>query len=144
MSLSHVVLASGDSIDLAELRMSSTYGGVLEGYPCRRVNDMKIARLLRQAEAEYPRTAVHLVPPSLEHPDDGDGGSFGPVEVLPPVTCVGVFHGGVIDDDLDSFLYASSLTVIWFQHTLDVPSGDNADPALRAIAWERLARDHER
>ncbi|GII59829.1 hypothetical protein Pth03_82180 [Planotetraspora thailandica] len=27
--------------------------------------------------------------------------------------------------------------------TADVPSGDNADPALRDIAWEKLARHYE-
>lgn len=40
MSLSHIPLSSGRSIELTELRMSSTYGGMLEGYPCKPINDM--------------------------------------------------------------------------------------------------------
>ncbi|WP_326581587.1 hypothetical protein OIE69_40410 [Actinacidiphila glaucinigra] len=44
MSLSHVLLSSGRSIELTELRMSSTYGGMLEGYPCKRINDIPDVR----------------------------------------------------------------------------------------------------
>lgn len=34
MSLTSIVLSSGRSIDLSDLRLSSTYGGMLEGCPC--------------------------------------------------------------------------------------------------------------
>lgn len=35
MPLSRIALSSGRSIELTELRMSSTYGEMLEGYPCK-------------------------------------------------------------------------------------------------------------
>lgn len=69
MSLSRIVLSSGRSIELTELRMSSTYGGMLEGYPCKPINDMRVSGLKRQAELAFPSTPVHLVPPSCEYPD---------------------------------------------------------------------------
>ncbi|MGW3347229.1 hypothetical protein ACWDA3_28340 [Nonomuraea rubra] len=142
MSLSSIVLSSGRPIELVELRLSSTYGGMLEGYPCRPVNDMVVGGLLRAAERAFPATPVHLLPPAREYPDLTAGG-FGPVEVLPSVACVGAFRSAVVAPDHDPVLYRSALTVVWFQPAPDVPSGDGADPALRAICWEDLARDYE-
>ena len=69
MSLSHIALSSGRLIELAELRMCSTYGGMLEGYPCKPVNEMKVRSLQRHAERAFPSTPVHLVVPSREYPD---------------------------------------------------------------------------
>ncbi|SEQ54443.1 hypothetical protein SAMN04487983_100633 [Streptomyces sp. yr375] len=142
MSLSHLVLSSGRSIALTELRMSSTYGGMLEGYPCKRINDMKVGSLQRQAEHAFSYTPVHLVPPSREYPDQTVG-AFGPVEVLPSVVCIGVFGSTAVDPELDPVLHRSALVVAWFQATADVPSGEDADLALRSIRWEELAKDYE-
>ncbi|MFC8914889.1 hypothetical protein ACFT5C_03880 [Streptomyces sp. NPDC057116] len=142
MSLSHIPLSSGRSIELTELRMSTTYGGMLEGYPCQRINDMKVSGLLRQARDAFSFTPVHLVPPSREYPDQTVG-AFGPVEVLPSVACIGVFGSTAVDPALDPVLHRSALIVAWFQATTDVPSGENADLALRCIRWEELAQDYE-
>ncbi|KUL43876.1 hypothetical protein [Streptomyces regalis] len=142
MSLTRVVLASGRSLDLSELQLSSTYGAMLEGYPCKPVNDMKIKGLVRAAEHAHPSSPVHLVPPPREYPDQY-AGAFGPVEVLPSVACVGAFHSTALDRDHDPVLYRSALTIIWFQPTARVPSGCDAEEALRQVEWEGLARDHE-
>ncbi|MFI8423695.1 hypothetical protein [Streptomyces sp. NPDC085479] len=142
MSLSHIALSSGRSIELTELRMSTTYGGMLEGYPCRRINDMKVSGLLRQAERAFSFAPVHLVPPSREYPDQ-TAGAFGPVEVLPSVACIGVFGSTAVDPELDTVLHRSALIVAWFQATTEIPSGQDADSALRGIRWDELAQDHE-
>ncbi|MFE5815851.1 hypothetical protein [Streptomyces sp. NPDC056479] len=142
MSLARVVLTSGRSLDLAELRFSSTYGGMLEGYPCKLVNDMKISSLLRAAEGDHPSTPVHLVAPPREYPDQY-AGAFGPVEVLPRVACVGTFHSTALDPGRDPVLHRSTLTIIWFQPTTRVPADCDAEDALREVDWEGLARDYE-
>ncbi|MFI6475425.1 hypothetical protein ACIBL5_34915 [Streptomyces sp. NPDC050516] len=142
MSLSHIVLSSGRSIELTELRISSTYGGMLMGYPCKPINDMKVRGLQQQAECAFPTTPVHLAAPSREYPDQ-TAGAFGPVEVLPSVACIGAFHSTAVAPELDPVLHRSSLIVVWFQTVLDVPSGEDADLALRSILWEELAQDHE-
>jgi hypothetical protein len=142
MPLSHIVLSSGRSIELTELRMSSTYGGMLEGYPCRRINDMTVSGLLREAERAFSFAPVHLVQPAREYPAQA-AGAFGPVEVLPSVACIGVFRSTAVDPELDAVLHRSALVAAWFQATLDVPSGERADLALRDIRWEELAQDHE-
>ncbi|KMS73642.1 hypothetical protein ACM01_18075 [Streptomyces viridochromogenes] len=146
MSLTRVVLTSGRSLDLSELRLSSTYGGMcggmLEGYPCKPVNDLKIRGLVRAAEHAHPSVPVHLVPPQREYPDQY-AGAFGPVEVLPAVACVGAFHSTALDRDRDPVLSRSALTIIWFQPTARVPYGCDAEEALRDVDWEGLARDYE-
>ncbi|MEU4280853.1 hypothetical protein [Streptomyces tanashiensis] len=142
MSLSHIALSSGRSIELTELRMSSTYGGMLEGYPCKLINDMRVRGLQQQAERAFPSRPVHLVPPSREYPDQ-TAGTFGPVEVLPSVACIGVFRSTAVASELDPVLHRSALTVVWFQTGVDVPSGEDADLGLRSIRWEGLAQDHE-
>jgi hypothetical protein len=142
MSLTHIVLSSGRSIELNQLRMSSTYGGMLEGYPFKRINDMKVSGLLREAERAFSSAPIHLIEPLRAYPDE-TAGHFGPVEVLPSVACIGVFSSGAIAPELDPVLHYSALTVAWFQATPDVPSGEDADLALRSIRWEELARDCE-
>ncbi|MER7936198.1 MULTISPECIES: hypothetical protein [unclassified Streptomyces] len=142
MSLSRIALSSGRSIELTELRMSSTYGGMLEGYPCKPINDMKVRSLQQQAERAFPSTPVHVIPPSREYPDQ-TAGAFGPVEVLPSVACLGAFRSTAVAPELDPVLHRSALTVVWFQTGLDVPPGKDAGLVLRGIRWEELARDHE-
>lgn len=140
MSLARLVLTSGRSVDLAELRLTSTYPETPEGYPCRPVNDMVINSLLRTAERTSPTTPVHLVPPPREHPHQY-AGAFGPVEVLPSVACVGTFCSTPLDPSHDRLLYRSALTVIWFQPTTRLPSECDAEASLRQLDWEGLARD---
>ncbi|MEU2246997.1 hypothetical protein [Streptomyces sp. NPDC019224] len=142
MSLSRIVLSSGRPVELTEIRMSSTYAGFLEGYPCKPVNEMKLRGLRRQAEQAFPSTPLHLVPPRLEYPDQ-TAGAFGPVEVLPSVACTGLFRSTAVAPALDPVLHRSALAVIWFQSALDVPSGEDAEPALLDLRWDELAQDHE-
>jgi len=144
MSLTHVVLQSGRAIEFSDIRLTSTYGDMLEGYPCARINDMKINGLLRGAERDSPRTPVHLIEPPREYrDDDSEGHPFGPVEILPAVACVATFRSAPVSPSLDSALHHSALTVVWFQPTPHVPSGTDADTRLRALDWEKLARDDE-
>lgn len=82
----------------------------------------------RAAAAQYP---------------DQYAGAFGPVEVLPQVACVGAFHSTALDPAHDPVLHRSILTIIWFQRTTRVPSGCDAEEALREVDWEGLARDYE-
>ncbi|MFG3717457.1 hypothetical protein ACGF8D_06550 [Streptomyces massasporeus] len=140
LALARLVLASGRPVDLAELRFSSTYGDLQDGYPCKPLNDLRIRDLLRAAERSRPGTPVHLVPPLREYPDQYAGG-LGPVEVLPAVACLGTFHSAALDPARDPVAYRSRLTVVWFQSTPRLPSDCDAEPALRDLDWPVLARD---
>lgn len=118
---------------------------MLEGYPFRRWNDMKLDGLLRSIAGERPSVPVHLVPPVRDMPEgDVPAGAFGPVELLPAVTCVGSFTSYPVDPERDSVLHHSTLTVVWFQASPAVPSGEDADQGLRGVRWDEVARDVER
>ncbi len=140
MALARLVLASGRPVDLADLRLSSTYGHMREGYPCKPVNDLRIRALVRAAERAHPGAPVHLVPPPREYPDQYAGG-LGPVEVLPAVACLGTFQSAALDPARDPVAYRSRLVVVWFQSSPRLPSGCDAEPALRDLDWSGLARD---
>ncbi|MER5641631.1 hypothetical protein ABT095_32405 [Kitasatospora sp. NPDC002227] len=142
MALTHVVLNSGRVIELSRLELSSTYSGMLEGYPFQGWNDRKVAGLVGRVEQEGDGVPVHLVEPVRELPDLPDG-AFGPVELLPAVTCVGVFSSKPVDPELDAVLHHSALRVVWFQQSTELPSGTGANGCLRGIAWDDLARDFE-
>src|SRR5215470_5136033 len=130
MPLSRITLSSRRSIDLAELRISSTYGGLLAGIPTARVNDRIVARRLRVAQDAYPGLPVHLIPP--ERTGRGTTTRLDePVEDLPAVACIGAFDSYEIDPAHNSGWYSSALVVVWFQPTADPPSDDTAPPALR-------------
>ncbi|MFK0129774.1 hypothetical protein ACIQRZ_05420 [Streptomyces rubiginosohelvolus] len=51
------------------------------------------------------------------------------------IGCIGVFRSTAVDPGLDPVMYRSALVV--------VPSGEDADPALRGIDWDAPALDHE-
>jgi len=142
MALARVVLASGRTVDLSALHMSSTYGGLLEGYPCKPLNDRRIDALVRMANRSFPGAQVHLIPPPREYPDQY-AGAFGPVEVLPSVACVGSFRAEALDPSHDRALYRSRLTVVWFQPAACVPSAHDAEPGLLEVDWDTLATDEE-
>lgn len=142
MPLSRLVLPSGRPLDLVQVRMSSTYAGQLEGYPCKFLNDMQVRAVRAEAEGTSPTTPVHLVEPSRRYPDQpsrpvrpGGGPACGglrrhlPLHPLAP--------------DLDPALHRSALTVAWFQPHPRVPSAEDADPSLLGIAWEELAQDYQ-
>lgn len=142
MTLARLTLSSGRTVALSELRLSSTYGGMLEGYPFQRLNDLKLKNLLVTAEKTFPGSPVHLVTPPREYPDSS-AGAFGPVELLPAVTCIGSFTSKSIEPANNPLLHRSTLTIVWLQATPTVPGSDGAEPALITVPWESLAKDFE-
>jgi hypothetical protein len=147
VTLAWISLSSGRSVELTSLTISSTYGGLLEGYPNARVNDALVARLGRRREFAYSSQPAHVTAPPRLRPESDQGSGrmpFGPVETLPPVYCEGSFRSGPVDDELDPVLYVSWLMVVWFQEDLARPVADFAAAAVHGLAWEALAEDIER
>jgi hypothetical protein len=147
MTLAWIDLASGRSIELTDLKISSTYSGYLEGYPHAQMNDALIKGLGRRRESSYRSQPAHVIPPSRSRPGPGPGSApmpFGPVETLPPVYCEAFFRSQPIDDELDPVLHESWLVVVWFQQDLSLPIADFAATAVHELTWEDLAEDTER
>ncbi|NUP34323.1 MAG: hypothetical protein HOU01_21835 [Streptomycetaceae bacterium] len=143
MPLSRITLLSGRTVELTALSMSGTYDGLVAGHPTERSNDRSIAYWLRKAERTYPHFPVHLVPPVRRPVEGRRAGPLGPPELLPAVTCTGLLLSDPVDPANEPFLWNSWLAVVWYQDTPDVPQGENALPALRALPWDELAADRE-
>jgi hypothetical protein len=147
MTLARISLASGRPVELTSLTISSTYGGLLEGYPNTRMNDALIARLRSRRESAYSSQPAHVITPPRSRPGPDQGSArmpFGPVETLPAVYCEGSFRSGPVDEELDPVLHESRLMVVWFQEDLARPVADSAAAAVHGLAWDDLAEDTER
>ncbi|MFD9451599.1 hypothetical protein ACFWBC_00570 [Streptomyces sp. NPDC059985] len=143
MSLIHLSLRSGRTAAIADIRLTPTYGDMLEGYPFSRLNDMKLSALLHQATRAFPDHPVHVVPPLRELPDL-PAGAFGPVETLPPVAVIALLTSEPVDPARDDVSFYSALAVVWLQDEPVIPSGATIDPALLVLPWTDLAQDYER
>ncbi|WP_262403740.1 hypothetical protein [Actinomadura sp. CNU-125] len=126
------------------MRIHSTYDGLLEGYPTAQMNESLLGSLGKRREFRY-RTAppVHVVRPPRTNPERGRRGAFGPMEVLPPVYCVGFFDSARIDEDHDDVLYRSWLDVVWFQDDIAGPPVEFVTAAVADLPWDGLAEDYE-
>jgi hypothetical protein len=147
MTLARISLASGRSVELTSLSISSTYGGVLEGYPNARMNDALIARLGSRRGPAGGSQPAHVIRPPRSRRGEGQESvrmPFGPVQALPPVYCEGSFRSDPIARELDTVLHESRLTVVWFQEDLAAPVVDFVAAAVHELAWDDLAEDAER
>ncbi|TYB91316.1 hypothetical protein FXF53_30660 [Micromonospora sp. WP24] len=140
-----VVLPNGRDIALTEVHLALTYGGLLEGYPMRRLNDMIVGELAQRAARVLPGAPVHVVDPPRTQESDLNSGSlpFGPVESLPSVIVMGRFSSGPVDDGKDPVLHRSRLVIVWLQDNVALPSSEGASAGLGVVEWERWAEDFE-
>lgn len=144
MTLARITLASGRDLALEQLEIFSTYGGMLEGYPCARINDRLLSRLSERRESAHWTPPVHVITPSRSYPEPGSARlAFGPVEVLPGTYCRGAFQSERIDEQLDRVMYRSYLSVVWFQEGLDATVAEFVSSAVFALQWEQFAEDRE-
>jgi hypothetical protein len=137
MALARISLISGRSIELTRLTISSTYAGLLEGYPNRRMNDSLLKGLATRRNASF------LIAPPRRYPKpEWPGTSWGPIEELPSLYCEAFFDSDRINPKLDSVLHRSELTVVWFQDDLASPVAEFVTAAVRNLAWDEHAEDY--
>jgi hypothetical protein len=140
VDVTRVVLETGRHISLTDLEISATYGRLLEGYPCARVNDTMILAAARQPQARFGGVPSHVIEPERSYPDQPPG-PWGPVELLPTYKCTGLFRSTPVDLALDAVTHDSRLTVTWFQQDLDDPVARFVRAVIAGLDWESLAVD---
>lgn len=138
MTLARITLDIGRDIELTELKISSTYGGLLEGYPNARMNDALRATLVKR----HSLPAHVIAPPrNYAHPELDERLAFGPMEPLPAVYCQASSRSGRVNDELDPVLHRSWLVVAWFQEDLssggDLGLKDGRLPPVAVVGWPR-------
>ena len=143
MSLHTINLHEGRKARVIDLRASATYAGLIEGYPNPRLNEAILERA-RRTERPSSTAPVHMIEPTPSYPErDGGSGRFGPLELLPAVTCRATLTSTPVDARHDSVLYRSWLTVVWFQPDIAAPLGEYLNAMLADLPWGDLAEDQE-
>ena len=134
------ILSSGRSVLLESLEQWVVYAGLLEGLPTRERNDAELQRLVEEARRHDMHEPV-LIPP-VQQPIEHEGRyPFGEPAALPSIGCVGRFHSSTParDESKD----CSDLTIIWFQDDYAFPVSPDAERAIVAVEWDKLARDRD-
>ena len=135
MSKSELILASGRTIHLNSLHQWAVYSGLLEGLPTREMNAGMIERACGEARTRNGHEPFLIEP--VQTPIEEEGGyPFGEPAALPAIGCVADFVAFGGD-------YYTSLTVIWFQDDYAFPISLEAERALVALDWEKLAKEQE-
>jgi hypothetical protein len=124
------------TIRLRSIEMMMTYGGLIEGMPTAPFNDRRIEGLQKRLGPN-----VYVVPPSrtvdarrVDHRGE-------PMELLPPVQCVGLFHGPPTPRAVDDWWH-TSLKVVWFQDAGGQVVHPEAAARMHDMPWDDLAQDY--
>ncbi len=122
----HLDLSCGVAIELTELRQKRTYIDVIEGVPCRSVNNVWLAEL--RAGSRAATTPTYLVPPPQQQRwqhEDPDKGWF-----LPDKKCFAVFRGPSTHGGHDDI---TELEVVFFQEEWAMPIDASVLTHIRGI-----------
>ena len=127
-------LACGVGIALTRLRQRRIYINVIEGVPCRSVNDRWLANLRQPtAGSTLPRYLVPPIQTRRWQQGDPDKGWF-----LPDKECTAIFRGPSLRADDD---YITELAVVFFQEQWAMPIDAEVLAHLRGIDWFKLAEE---
>lgn len=132
-----IVLASGREISLSNLRQGKTYAGMLNGFFDARVAQYEIEQLIDEArELSVEGCEPFLIQPVLNVTQLPSGRTQ---EKLPPIACIARFSSNELKRP-DSEPY-SSLVFAWFQDKFAMPIDAEVLDEIKAVDWERHAKD---
>lgn len=131
-----ITLNTGREITLQSFWQEYVYEGTSGGPPSRIINERIIHHVLERAIKP-----VHLIRPiQMPISDNEDCPWFlGEPYTLPQISCVARFHSQ--PPARDPAMWASSLTIIWFQETFAFPIAPEILSQIQSINWNALAED---
>jgi hypothetical protein len=137
----NIILNSGREIFLKSIYQYYTYGGLLAGYPNKRINDRHIQNSLKYAlEKMYAPTVYLVPPPSIEVDiDERSREHYKDVIRIPYITCYGQFESSQLDNSNDG----SWLTIVWYQDKFAMPIDSSVIEHIKTIDWESEAEGFE-
>lgn len=135
-----IELNCGREVRIDAIRQWIAYSGHLEGAPNPMLNEWMLKRIIKDAREQLDHDPF-LIPPKATpvptrrtHPDPDPNTAR-----LPSIACVA--HLFSYEPASDPKMDCSDLIVIWFQEHYAFPIAEEAERALKAIDWARLARD---
>lgn len=130
MSLYVIRTADGRELRLRSLYLEETYAGLLEGTPCKEINDSILTGVKIKASGIAQKSqapSLVVTPPNTPFKT---GDTF--EERLPLTTCIGEFESDELVDG--HFSYG---VIAWFQEEPSMPDQD----ALAFVNWASFAKD---
>ena len=134
-------MLGGRTVRLSSVDLRLTYGGVLEGYPQRNLNDAHVRDAARRLAERYPGTPHFVLEPLRTLRPEHDSGVGPPWEELPRVECLGFFTSELIGAPGELGLGHSCLAVAWWQENDGTVFSDSAREAFARLDWATHAED---
>ncbi len=135
-SKGNYLLACGTVISLTNIDQSTTYGGMLEGYPNSEMNAAIIARCMQRAEKKYGQKPYLIAPIEKPNSREMPAGKRPWIE-LPRISCTADFFSQSFGE------FGSSLTVCWYQDDFAFPIASSVLEELHRLVWREHARPHD-
>ncbi len=128
------VFADGVEATLTQLEQRLVYAGLIEGYPCTRLNDHKIQWAREKSNLTLPPDITPL--PGFEK--DEPSSFFGKAEKLPDVQIQAYFTSGVTKQ---SGMCKSSMVITWWQNDYLLSLEDELKRILFIVDWWEFAEE---
>ena len=141
-SVCKLVVESGTVIRMCSFFLTSTYDGLLAGFPGRRRNAELVGLAVERAQQLWRGVPVQLIEPHpvlyipRQNPVPGpDGREYG---YLPSFACAGRFQGEPANLDADH----SELAIVWLQEEVPPLVDFDATEKIRRLRWAELVKDY--
>ncbi len=143
MSLFDITIADGVTVRVDSVLVRTTYGGLLEGLPCRKTNERLLGqrlRFLKDAHSSSGSPEVSLVEPKVT---SGEGLFMGsPCERLPPLQWeVWLSSPKPLSPEPDHDYSHALLLCFTEQFSEGLGPEELLQGALASIVWSERARD---
>ena len=138
-------LRNGRRIHAVSVRQHKIYAGLLEGMPTRNRNAELVEAAVRDAQKTFGDAPYLIAPVERAIPYEGRY-PFGEPAALPETLCVARFdshHFELGPERERNGSFASSLTIVWFQHAFAFPIDVAIAEHIRAMSWEDHAHAFE-
>jgi hypothetical protein len=127
-----IQLDCGREVQLTDLMYSRTYGGLLEGRPTPRLNELVIKEIVRREP--WGNRSTHFIKPVLDESDPKH----------PVLPCVTIHAWLASDTSISGNACGSDLIVIWLTDECHHESiAQTVHNAVRALRWNELASDFD-
>lgn len=120
---------------LASIHQKITYNGLLEGYPCEKVNNMILHNTKIKARNLFSLDEIYIIQPIIKAVEEQHG-SLVKIMELPLVTCIATLMCRKVFRDQDK--HFSALTVIWFQDQYAFPIQEDIIKEIITVPFKEI------
>jgi hypothetical protein len=130
-----LILKEDVEVTITSIHQEITYDGLLEGYPCEKLNNMILHNTEIKAKNLFFQDEIYMIKPVIKVGEE-EYGPFGKMMELPLVTCIAMLTCRKIFRDPDK--HFSALTVIWFQDQYAFPIHENIIEKITAVPFKEV------